>query len=60
MCNFPSEGSCNLFRGSRRVPTLLRVQSGAAVLGSVCPEALEDMGNLNSDQPLWTALETLR
>lgn len=59
MCNFPSEGSCNLFRGSHRVPALLRVQSGAAALGSVCPEALEDMGNLNFDQPLRTALETM-
>lgn len=59
MCNFPSEGSCNLFRGSHRVPALLRVQSGATALGLVCPDALEDMGNLNFDQSLRTALETL-
>lgn len=59
MYNFPSEGSCNLFRGSHRVPALLCVQSGAVVLGSVCPEALEDMSNLNSDQTLWTYPETL-
>lgn len=59
MYNFPSEGSCNLFRGSRRVPALLRVQSGAVALGSVCPEALEDMSNLNSDRTLRTYPETL-